>query len=737
MDDDKTRILGKPRQKAAIGPDPQPGAMTDTDIPGESAARQSGPASSPDPFAQPYPSDDPFGPFETAAPATVAPADQHLSGDEPIDGGDDPDATRLVSRPHPPGGRGPSVTATRHEPSGNRANLWGDEQVKIHEKLPHPGPPPEGEEIEVSLPIRSSITAPPNEAEPAVVPEDSTKHPAPTAGSPEQQEGEDRTRVLTDPAEPVSHPSGWAPQPDPALHWSHPPIQAGDTLNNRFRLEKAIAAGGMGVVYQARDLVKEGVGNSQVALKMLGEGFKGHSDAWKTLLIEMENTRKLRHPNIIEVYDFDHDVHRDEYFMTMEYLEGQSLEDWLREHRGQSLPPAEVYRIIGDIVSALDYAHRQTPAIVHSDIKPGNIFLTRDGRVKVLDFGIARVKQASELLMDEEVKDERGFSAYSIPYASCEIMEGWPPDPRDDVYALACITYRMFTGRHPFGAYGARYARDAGLTPEPIPALSKRQWKALRRALAFARKDRTKTVTQFLAEMKPPSRTRQIQLASALGAAALLIAVLLVWPDREPAPPVGSPTLTAPLAPPVLTPQPPLVTTAPNPLPPPEPQPEATLVEPPPVEPVIKTLTAEQQLVEWLPSLDTVPLTLLKHDFRKGEAIPLRVTLAKPSYLHIFFFQPGEPVVLVYPNAKAPDNRLPPGSKAIEKLIAMPPYGQSWFIAVAETQASNLLRDRRKDKAVIQQGYAIFTADQLLGILRKKSLSPEAALGHVDMNVVE
>jgi len=295
----------------------------------------------------------------------------------------------------------------------------------------------------------------------------------------------------------------------------------------------------------------------------------------------------------------------------------------------------------------------------------------------------------------------------------------------------------MFTGRHPFGAYGARYARDAGLTPEPIPALSKRQWKALRRALAFARKDRTKSVTQFLAEMKPPSRARLLQLAGALGATALVIVALLIWPDREPPPPVGSPIPTAPPPLPVPTPQPPLATAAPNPLTPPEPPPKAAPVEPPPVEPVIKTLTAEQQLVEWLPSLDSVPLTLLKHDFRKGEAIPLKVTLAKPSYLHIFFFQPGEPVVLVYPNAKAPDNRLPPGSKAIEKLIAMPPYGQSWFIAVAETQASNLLRDRQKDKAVIQQGYAIFTADQLLGILRKKSLSPEAALGHVDMNVVE
>ena len=328
-------------------------------------------------------------------------------------------------------------------------------------------------------------------------------------------------------------------------------------------------------------------------------------------------------------------------------------------------------------------------------------------------------------------------------------------------------------------------------------------------------------MTQFLAEIKPHSRARQVQLAGILGAVVVVIAVILMRPRPEPTPSTQTPAMTIPLPSPDLSVLAPLATLPDNleegvalvervrqhlsrtglldhpavlqrtaqivdewmdasrreqqsgdhsraeglltlaeklnldpgrlaelakaraaleeSKPQAPPAPVRVPVEPTPVEqsPVIQTLSAEQQLVEWLPSLDTVPLTLLKHDFRKGEAIPLKVTLTKPSYLHVFFFQPGEPVVLVYPNAKAPDNRLPPGPKAIEKLIAMPPYGQSWFIAVAETQASNLLREKQRAKAVIQQGYAVFTAEQLLGILRKKSLSPGAALGHVDMTVVE
>lgn len=290
----------------------------------------------------------------------------------------------------------------------------------------------------------------------------------------------------------------------------------GYTLKNRFLLEEEIARGGMGVVYRARDLLKEQYRdrNPHVAVKVLSEQCKTHPDAFIALQREAGKAQKLAHPNIITVYDFDHDG--DVVFMTMEYLEGRTLESY-NEAR-QSLPKKVIFNIIEGMCRGLAYAHSK--GIVHSDFKPANILVTSDGSVKILDFGIARVSAQHQKKTNEDTVFDAGhrLGALTPAYASCEMIEWGQPDPRDDIYALACVTYQLLSGRHPFNRMQATAARDSKLKPLPIKGLSKQQWKALQHGLAFDRNTRTSNVEQFMAELteKGPLRNWFVIVAVAL-----------------------------------------------------------------------------------------------------------------------------------------------------------------------------------------------------------------------------
>lgn len=283
-------------------------------------------------------------------------------------------------------------------------------------------------------------------------------------------------------------------------------LQVGDVLKGRFVLEEVIGSGGMSVVYRARDIRKEEANDAHpyVAMKVLGGDFKEHPDAFMVLQRESQKSQKIAHPNIVTVYDFDRED--DTVYMTMECLDGQSLDQIINDnYRGMAFKDA--LPIINGMGHALSYAHKKN--IIHSDFKPGNVFVTSEGVVKVLDFGIARVKTA---VMDEHGSpkdyDPGVLGALTVAYASCEMLEGVPPDPCDDVYALACIVYQLLTGQHPFNRCPANQARDEGREPKRIPGLSSRRWAALKRGLAFERSARTPTISQFLQGMNPTRRTQ-------------------------------------------------------------------------------------------------------------------------------------------------------------------------------------------------------------------------------------
>ena len=275
----------------------------------------------------------------------------------------------------------------------------------------------------------------------------------------------------------------------------------GMLLKERFVLEKVLGTGGMSTVFLARDLRKEEAQDRtpHVAIKVLGPEFKNHPESLKVLQREAKKAQTLAHPNIVNVYDFDRDANT--IFMTMEVLEGQGLDKLIRANR-LGLPLAEVIPIVDGIAQALGYAHEKD--IVHSDLKPGNVHVTKDNTVKVLDFGIARARRDGQTEGSEaDTFDAGALGALTPAYASCEMLEGLEPDPRDDIYALGCITYELLTGHHPYARKSAVEARDANLQVAPVAGLTRRQWAALRQALAFKREERTADVLDFVNEFKP------------------------------------------------------------------------------------------------------------------------------------------------------------------------------------------------------------------------------------------
>lgn len=306
----------------------------------------------------------------------------------------------------------------------------------------------------------------------------------------------------------------------------------GSIIKHRFKLLNVLGVGGMGKVYKGIDLLKEEARdkNPYVAIKLLNEDFRDHPEAFISLQRESSRQQKLAHPNIATVYDFDRiGGPGTPVFITMELMEGMELKDFIKKEvrkRG-GLPFEEAFTIIKQLGDALIYAHNR--GLVHSDFKPGNAFLCTDGTVKTLDFGIARaVKNPQTGEAEKTLFDPGKLGALTPAYASLEMLEGEEPDTRDDTYALGCVAYELLTGKHPFNKLPANKAEENHLVPAPVKGLKKKQNRALRRAVAFRRKDRSPSVEHFIEELEaryiwykhPPTIAAVILLTVAIGATA-------------------------------------------------------------------------------------------------------------------------------------------------------------------------------------------------------------------------
>jgi serine/threonine protein kinase len=295
----------------------------------------------------------------------------------------------------------------------------------------------------------------------------------------------------------------------------------GDTLNNRFVLEECLGVGGMGTVYKALDLRKLEASDRKpyLAIKVLNVQFRGNPNSLVALQREARKAQVLAHRNIITVYDFDRDGPI--VYLTMEYLSGKPLSQLLRTPGYQGMPVRAALPIVRGMCAALAYAHER--GFVHCDFKPANVFLTTNAEVKVIDFGIARVFQRPEEESDATVFDPGSLGAMTPAYASPEMIEHREPDPRDDIYALGCITYELLTGHHPFDRLSATQARNADFKLQRPQNLDSKQWRALRAALSFDRATRMPSVVRFIAEFDNEARAEKSGTLAKAGLASFAV----------------------------------------------------------------------------------------------------------------------------------------------------------------------------------------------------------------------
>jgi serine/threonine protein kinase len=273
----------------------------------------------------------------------------------------------------------------------------------------------------------------------------------------------------------------------------HPSI--GSVIRDRFILKSLLGIGGMGAVFLAIDKRKQEAedDNPYVAIKLLSEDFRRHPKAFISLQRETQKTQTLAHPNIVTVYDFDRDG--DVVYMTMEHLKGQTLEQMIRENHGAALDKDLALSIIKGLAVGLSYAHSK--GIVHSDLKPGNVFLTESGQVKILDFGIARIVQENAEEGDFDVGE---LGALTPSYASIEMIKRHDPDPRDDIYALGVIACELLGGQHPYKRMMATDALENKLSPK-LPKVGRLLNKVLGSAVELQVDKRTESLDKWLKQL--------------------------------------------------------------------------------------------------------------------------------------------------------------------------------------------------------------------------------------------
>jgi serine/threonine protein kinase/Tfp pilus assembly protein PilF len=233
----------------------------------------------------------------------------------------------------------------------------------------------------------------------------------------------------------------------------------GQTFSH-YRIIEKIGAGGMGEVYRAHDLRLD----RDVAIKVIHPGVLIDDTARKRFRKEALALSKLNHPNIATVYDFDTQGSID--FLVMEYIAGEPLS---QKVRGASLAEKEVVRLGLQLAEGLAAAHEQ--GVIHRDLKPGNTRLTVDGRLKILDFGLAKLVHSRGESTDTETLslDETLGLVGTLPYMAPEQLRGGPVDGRTDIWSSGVLLYKMATGRLPFA--GADTARTIGaiLGAAPVP----------------------------------------------------------------------------------------------------------------------------------------------------------------------------------------------------------------------------------------------------------------------------
>ena len=237
------------------------------------------------------------------------------------------------------------------------------------------------------------------------------------------------------------------------------PLTSGTKLGP-YVIQSAIGAGGMGEVYRARDTRL----NRDVAIKILPASFSADPDRLQRFAQESRAAAALNHPNILSIYDIGED--RGAPYVVSELLEGESLRERLRPG---ALSSRKAIDYAQQIAKGLAAAHEK--GIVHRDLKPENLFITSDGRAKILDFGLAKFTHPETNLSDEaptlQVATEAGTVMGTVGYMSPEQVRGKPTDSRSDIFSFGAILYEMLSGKRAFHGDSAADTMSAILKEEP------------------------------------------------------------------------------------------------------------------------------------------------------------------------------------------------------------------------------------------------------------------------------
>jgi serine/threonine protein kinase len=280
------------------------------------------------------------------------------------------------------------------------------------------------------------------------------------------------------------------------------PVEIGQVLRDRYVIERSLGSGGKGTVFKALDRYRSSLPASQryVAIKVLHPVPAGRTEMVESLRRELYCAQMLSHRNIVNVFELDRDGDID--FFTMEWLEGELLSTVIARLRDQPVHRLHAWAVIRQIAAGLEYAHGR--GVVHADLKPQNIMITNSGEVRILDFGASSV-----FGKHSPPTHERPVRSATPAYASCEILDSREPDPRDDLYAFACISYELLTGMHPFQRRRANEARDLGIVATRPSQLGRRQWQVLSKGLCWHRGGRSISVSEWYDRLKPRGQEPQ------------------------------------------------------------------------------------------------------------------------------------------------------------------------------------------------------------------------------------
>jgi serine/threonine-protein kinase len=279
-------------------------------------------------------------------------------------------------------------------------------------------------------------------------------------------------------------------------------------LGDRYELEGVVGRGGMAEVYRARDLRLDRV----VAVKTLRADLARDQTFQARFRREAQSAASLNNPSIVAVYDTGEDMSTGTSipFIVMEFVDGKTVRELLNE--GHRLLPERTLEIVSGVLRALEYSHQA--GIVHRDIKPGNVMVTRNGDIKVMDFGIARAMSDSQATMTQTAQ-----VIGTAQYLSPEQARGERVDTRSDLYSTGCLMYELLVGRPPFTgdspvAIAYQHVRENPIPPSRLdPELPPWADAIVLKAMAKSPNDRYQTAAEMNADIQRAASGMQVAAA--------------------------------------------------------------------------------------------------------------------------------------------------------------------------------------------------------------------------------